>query len=142
MGRPAKWSGPTTAIRVPEHLAEHLIEIARHLDQPDNVQNPTEATAATIDLPIYKPAADAATIAQGLAEGWITHSLPQYPKMLTSEGQGGTYRLFLNPPRELPRQVEASIEEYCDRVFDGLTETERVFLLGRLVEELGEKVDG
>jgi hypothetical protein len=62
-------------------------------------------------------------------------------QMLTSEGKGGTYRLFLEPPRELPPQVEASIEYYCNWVFDGMTETERVFLLGRLVEELGEKVN-
>ena len=140
MPRPPKWSGPSRAIRVPEHLADHLLEIARQLDQPDNVQNPTEATATAIGLPIYKPKADAETITQGLAEGWIVpKALPQM-QMLTSEGKGGTYRLFPEPPRELPPQVEASIEEYCDRVFDGLTETERCFLLGRLVEEMGEKV--
>lgn len=138
MGRPAKWSRPTTAIRVPEHLAEHLLDIARELDNPEpanNVQNPS-------GLPICKPAADAATIAQGLAEGWISHKLPDYPlQMLTSESHSGTYRLFLEPPRQLPPQMEASIEDYCDRVFNGLSECERVFLLGRLVEELGVKVD-
>lgn len=136
-GRPAKWSGPTRAIRVPEHLAEHLIAIARELDnpEPNNVQNPS-------GLPICKPAADAATIAQGLAEGWISHKLPDYPlKMLTSQSPAGTYRLFLKPPPELPPDVEASIEEYCDRVFDGLTETDWVYLLTRLVEEWGVKVD-
>ncbi|MEP0906885.1 hypothetical protein NC969_15360 [Leptolyngbya subtilissima ST-M1] len=137
-GRPAKWSGPTTPIRVPQHLAEHLLAIARELDSPEsanNVQNPS-------GLPICKPAADAATIAQGLAEGWISHKLPEYPlKMLTSESPAGTYRLFLGPPPDLPPQVEASIEEYCDRVFDGLTETDWVYLLTRLVEEWGERVD-
>lgn len=137
MGRPSNWSGPTRAIRVPDHLAEHLMAIARELDnpEPNNVQNPS-------GLPICKPAADAATIAQGLAEGWISHKLPDYPlTMLTSESATGTYRLFLEPPRDLPPQVEASIEEYCDRVFNGLTETERVYLLTRLVEERGVKVD-
>lgn len=136
-GRPAKWSGPTRAIRVPEHLAEHLIAIARELDnpKPNNVQNPS-------DLPLCKPAADAATITQGLAEGWISHKLPDYPlKMLTSESPKGTYRLFLGPPPELPPQVEASIEEYCDRVFDSLTERERVYLLTGMIEKLGVKVD-
>ncbi|MBD1917187.1 MULTISPECIES: hypothetical protein [Cyanophyceae] len=136
-GRPAKWSGPTRAIRVPERLADHLIAIARELDNPEPniVQNP-------IGLPICKPKADAETIAQGLAEGWISHKLPDYPlKMLTSESPTGIYRLFLEPPRELPPDAEASIEEYCDRVFNGLTERERVALLARLVEALGEKVD-
>jgi len=110
-GRPAKWSGPTTAIRVPLHLAEHLKAIARQLDSPEpanNVQNPS--------------------------------GLPT--QMLTSEGRSGTYRLFLDPPRKLPPQTEEVIEAYCDRVFGSLTETERVFLLGRLVEELGVKIDG
>lgn len=139
MGRNPKWSGPTTPIRVPQHLAEHLIAIARELDNPEpanNVQNPS-------GLPVCKPKADAETIAQGLAEGWISHKLPDYPlQMLTSESPTGTYRLFLEPPRQLPSDVEAAIEEYCDRVFAGLTETERVFLLTRLVEERGVKVDG
>lgn len=137
MGRPSKWSEDTIAIRVPKSLANHLLDIARELDnpEPNNVQNPS-------GLPICKPAADAATIAQGLAEGWISHKLPDYPlKMLTSESPTGTYRLFLEPPRDLSPQVEASIEEYCDRVFSSLTETERVYLLTRLVEERGVKVD-
>lgn len=141
MPRPPKWSGPSRAIRVPEHLADHLLDIARQLDIPDNVQNPSEATATAAGLPTCKPKADAATIAQGLAEGWIAHKLPQYPQMLTSQGSGGTYRLFLNPPRPLPPQMEASLEDHADRVFDRLTECERIFLLARLVEELGEKVD-
>ncbi|WOD37389.1 hypothetical protein [Nodosilinea sp. E11] len=136
-GRPAKWSGPTRAIRVPEALADHLLEIARQLDnpQPDNVQNPT-------GLPICKPAADAATIAQGLAEGWIAPKpLPQ-TQMLTSESSSGTYRLFLEPPRELPPQMAASIDEYCDRLLAGLTQSEQAALLCRLVDEMGEKIDG
>ncbi|PZO33507.1 MAG: hypothetical protein DCF17_21840 [Shackletoniella antarctica] len=136
MGRPLKWSGPTRAIRVPDRLADHLLDIARQLDNPEpanNVQNPS-------GLPICKPAADAATIAQGLAEGWIAHKLPQYPQMLTSQSHTGTYRLFLGPPRQLPPDVEASIDEYVDSVFTGLTETERVCLLTRLIEERGERV--
>ena len=139
MGRPLKWSGPTRAIRVPDHLAQHLLDIARQLDNPEpanNVQNPS-------GLPICKPAADAATIAQGLAEGWIAHKLPLYPQMLTSESNAGTYRLFLDfldPPRQLPPDVEAAIEEYVDSVFTNLTETERVCLLTRLIEERGERV--
>lgn len=41
MARPKKWSGETTAIRVPAHLAEKLIEIAQRLDTPQSgfVQN-------------------------------------------------------------------------------------------------------
>lgn len=38
MGRPAKWSAPTVAIRVPAHLADHLLEMARTLDGSDFVQ--------------------------------------------------------------------------------------------------------
>lgn len=142
MGRPAKWSGPTRAIRVPEHLAEHLLAIASQLDHPDNVQNPTEATAATIGLPICKPKSDAETIAQGLAEGWIVSTLPQYPRMLTSEGKDGTYRLFLNPPQDIHPLMEHAIGEYCDQVLDELSERDQLLLLARLVEELGERVDG
>lgn len=104
-GRPAKWSGPTTPIRVPQYLAPHLLAIARELDTPESVNN------------------------------------VQNPRMLTSESPTGTYRLFLKPPPELAPSVEASIEEYCDRVFDGLTETDWVYLLTRLVEEWGVKVD-
>jgi hypothetical protein len=138
MGRPAKWSRPTTAIRVPEHLAEHLLDIARQLDNPEpanNVQNPS-------GLPICKPKSDAATIAQGLAEGWIAHKLPDYPlQMLTSEGNGGTYRLFLGPPPELSPLMEHAIGEYCDQVLDELSERDQLLLVARLVEELGDKVD-
>lgn len=32
MGRKPKWSGPTAAIRVPSHLAEQLLDLARQLD--------------------------------------------------------------------------------------------------------------
>ena len=136
MGRPLKWSGPTRAIRVPDRLADHLLDIARQLDNPEpdnNVQNPS-------GLPICKPAADAATIAQGLAEGWIAHKLPQYPQMLTSDSHTGTYRLFLAPSQKLSPLMEQAVGEYCDQLFDELDEAERVFLLSRLIEELGERV--
>ncbi len=46
MARPSNWKTPTTAIRIPTHLAEHLLEIARRLDDRGFVQNPT---------PVYKP---------------------------------------------------------------------------------------
>ncbi len=106
MGRPSNWSGPTTAIRVPEHLAQHLLDIARQLDSPaNNVQNPTG------------------------------------PYLLTSEGQCGTYRLFLNPPRDLSPLMEHAIGEYCDQVLDELSERDRLLLLARLVEEMGVQVD-
>lgn len=137
MGRPAKWSRPTTAIRVPEHLADHLLDIARQLDKPEpnNVQNPS-------GLPICKRKADAATIAQGLAEGWISHKLPDYPmQMLTSESKDGTYRLFIDPPRELPPLIEHAIGEHCDQILDELSERDQLLLLARLIEELGEKVE-
>jgi hypothetical protein len=50
MARPKKWSGETTAIRVPAHLAEKLIEIAQRLDtpQPGFVQN-SDLHLVTVD---------------------------------------------------------------------------------------------
>jgi hypothetical protein len=67
---------------------------------------------------------------------------PTGPYLLTSEGQCGTYRLLLQPPRELPPWIDAEIKDCCDRLFDGLDEKERAFLLARLVEEMGVQVDG
>jgi hypothetical protein len=50
MPRPKKWSGETTAIRIPAHLAEKLIEIAQTLDTPQTgfVQN-SEMYLITVD---------------------------------------------------------------------------------------------
>lgn len=50
MGRPAKWSGPTTAIRVPAALADQLLDIARQL-QGSFVQNSSAPTVATFEGP-------------------------------------------------------------------------------------------
>jgi hypothetical protein len=41
-GRPAKWQTPTTAIRVPEHLAPQLLALARQMEQEGSVQNSGE----------------------------------------------------------------------------------------------------
>jgi hypothetical protein len=50
MARPKKWSGDTTAIRVPAHLADKLIQIAQTLDTPEPgfVQN-SEMCLITVD---------------------------------------------------------------------------------------------
>lgn len=137
MGRPAKWSGPTEPIRVPKHLAPHLLEIARQLDNPtpDNVQNPT-------DLPICKPKADAATIAQGLAEGWIVpKAAPVPPYLLTSTSSKGTFTYTVNPPPDIPAEVWATADRLLDEVCGEMGQKEHWLMLGRLVEEWGTKVD-
>ncbi|MBD2107407.1 hypothetical protein [Nodosilinea sp. FACHB-13] len=112
MPRPPKWNNPTDSVRLPKHAIPACMALARQLDGS-------------------KPVEDVKNNVQNLLG----------PSMLTSESRDGTYRLFLKPPPELPPNVEASIEEYCDRVFDGLTETDWVYLLTRLVEEWGVKVD-
>lgn len=134
-GRPAKWSGPTRAIRVPEALAEHLLDIARQLDnpEPNNVQNPT-------DLPICKPKADAETIAQGLAEGWIVPTAaPVPPYLLTSTSSKGTFTYTVNRPPDIPAAVWTEAARILDDVCEGLSQKERWLILGRLVEEWGQK---
>lgn len=142
MPRPPKWSGPSRAIRVPEHLADHLLDIARQLDQPNNVQNPTEATHTPNGLPICKPAADAATIAQGLAEGWIApKAAPVPPYLLTSTSPRGTFTYTVNPPPDIPATVWAEADRLLDEACEGLSQKERWLMLGRLVEEWGKKVD-
>ncbi|MFQ3619117.1 MAG: hypothetical protein SNJ50_20700 [Cyanobacteriota bacterium] len=56
MPRPRKWRGETTAIRVPSHLADRLLEIARTLDEIESddsagfVQN-YPATLFTLEDP-------------------------------------------------------------------------------------------
>ncbi|MEA5447127.1 hypothetical protein VB780_01000 [Leptolyngbya sp. CCNP1308] len=139
MGRPSNWSGPTRAIRVPEHLAEHLLTIARQLDNPEpanNVQNPS-------GLPICKPKADAETIAQGLAEGWIVpKAAPLPPYLLTSTSPKGTYRYTVHPPPDIPAEVWAEADRLIDEVCGQMSQKEHWLMLGRLVEEWGQKVDG
>lgn len=140
MARPPKWNGPTRAIRVPEHLADHLLVIARQLDQPNNVQNPSEATATTIGLPICKPKSDAATIAQGLTEGWIVpKAAPVPPYLLTSTSSKGTFRYTVDPPPDIPVEVWAEADRLLDEVCEGLSQQEHWLLLGRMVEEWGQK---
>ncbi|MBW4485059.1 MAG: hypothetical protein KME14_21185 [Tildeniella torsiva UHER 1998/13D] len=138
MGRPSEWSGPTTAIRVPLHLAEHLKAIARQLDNPEpanNVQNPS-------GLPICKPKSDAATIAQGLAEGWIVpKAAPVPPYLLTSTSSKGTFQYTVNPPPDIPSEVWAEADRLIDEVCGQMSQKERWLMLGRLVEEWGKKVD-
>lgn len=142
MARPPKWNGPTKAIRVPEHLAKHLLAIARQLDQPDNVQNPSEATATAIGLPICKPKSDAETIAQGLAEGWIVpKAAPVPPYLLTSTSSKGTFRYTVAPPPDIPTEVWAQADRLIDEVCGQMSQKEHWLMLGRLVEEWGQKVD-
>lgn len=136
-GRPAKWSEDTVAIRIPKSLAPHLLEIARQLDnpEPNNVQNP-------IGLPICKPKADAETIAQGLAEGWIVpKAAPVPPYLLTSTSSKGTFQYTVNPPPDIPAEVWAEADRLIDEVCGQMDQKEHWLMLGRLVEEWGKKVD-
>lgn len=112
MGRPSNWNSPTDSVRLPKHAIAACMALARQLDDPIPLED---------------------------VKNNVQNSL--CPSLLTSQSKQGTYRLVLDPPRPLPPQVEASIDEYCDRVFSSLTETERIFLLTRMVEELGVKVD-
>jgi hypothetical protein len=136
-GRPAKWSGPTTAIRVPEHLAQHLLTIARQLDTPQAAEPSTTPEG----LPICKPKADAETIAQGLAEGWIVPTAaPVPPYMVTSTSAKGTFRYIVDPPPDIPAEVWAKADRLLDEVCGEMSQKEHWLLLGRLVEEWGQKV--
>jgi hypothetical protein len=124
-GRPAKWSGPTTAIRVPEHLAAHLLTIARQLDTPQ----------------ASEPSTTPETIAQGLAEGWIVPTAaPVPPYMVTSTSAKGTFRYIVDPPPDVPAEVWAKADRLLDEVCGEMSQKEHWLLLGRLVEEWGQKV--
>ena len=135
-GRPSPWNSPTKLMRLPAHLEQVLFEVARQLDnpQPDNVQNPN-------GLPICKPKADAETIAQGLAEGWIVSTAPVPPYLLTSTCSKGTFTYTVNPPPDIPAEVWATADRLLDQVCEGLSQKEKWLMLGRLVEEWGQKVD-
>lgn len=51
MGRPSKWATPTTAIRVPSHLADKLIDYAQLLETSfvQNSFEETESVMVTLD---------------------------------------------------------------------------------------------
>lgn len=112
MGRNPKWNSPTDSVRLPTHAIPACLALARQLDDP-------------------KPVGDVKNNVQN----------PSAPYLLTSEGPYGTYRLFLNPPRDLDPLMEHAIGEYCDQVLDGLPERDRLLLMALLVEELGVQVD-
>ncbi|MGB5972692.1 MAG: hypothetical protein WBG38_05210 [Nodosilinea sp.] len=112
MGRPSNWNSPTTSVRLPIHALPAVLALAKQLDDP-------------------KPVGDVKNNVQN----------PTGPYLLTSECQGNTYRLFLNPPRDLSPLMEHAIGEYCDQVLDELSERDRLLLLARLVEEMGVQVD-
>lgn len=112
MPRPPKWNSPTDSVRLPKHAIPAAVALARQLD-------------AT------KPLLDVKNNVQN----------PPAPYLLTSDGPTGTYRLFLNPPRDLSPLMEHAIGEYCDQVLDELSERDRLLLIARLVEEMGVQVD-
>lgn len=112
MGRPSNWNSPTDSVRLPKHAIAACMALARQLDDPIPLED---------------------------VKNNVQNSLG--PSLLTSQSSNGTYRLFLKPPPMLTPDEEASIEEYCDRLFDGFTQTDWVYLLTRLVEDWGVKVD-
>lgn len=143
-GRPSKWSGPTRAIRVPERLAGHLLDIARQLDNPE----PTHNDQPPSGLPVCKPKADAETIAQGLAEGWIVPcAAPPEPApgpYLVTLEEGGEVEQYLVPQvgpltrgeleviDDLVLRVEAALQKW--------TPSEQALIFSGLVREYGQKL--
>lgn len=149
MGRPSNWNSPTTSVRLPIHALPAVLALAKQLDDPkpvetveSNVQNPAEATHTREGLPICKPKADAETISQGLAEGWIVPSAPLPPYLLSSASSKGTYHYTVNPPPDIPADVWAEADRLVEEVCGSMSQKEHWLVLGRLVEEWGQKVDG
>ncbi|HSP30458.1 MAG TPA: hypothetical protein VLO13_00330 [Halomonas sp.] len=116
MGRPSNWNSPTDSVRLPKHAIAACLALARQLDDPKPVEH--------VKNNVQNPTAQTQPL-----------------QMLTSESHTGTYRLFLAPPRELPPWIDAEVDRCCDQLFAGLDETERAYLLSRLIEKMGEKVD-
>ena len=112
MGRPSNWNSPTDSVRLPKHAIPACLALARQLDEA-------------------KPVGDVKNNVQN----------PPGPYLLTTDSPQGSYRLFLDPPRDLSPLMEHAIGEYCDQVLDELSERDQLLLVARLVEELGEKVD-
>jgi hypothetical protein len=112
MGRPSNWNSPTDSVRLPKHAIAACLALARQLDDS-------------------KPVGDVKNNVQN----------PTGPYLLTSESTKGTYTYTVNPPPDIPAEVWATADRLLDEVCGPLSQKEHWLLLGRLVEEWGQKVD-
>jgi hypothetical protein len=116
MARPAKWQTPTTAIRVPAHLSDTLLDIARSMEAvPPARQSDTE-------------------MAEYLS--FVQNSVT--PKLFTVQGSKEQRYIVKSDPLSFEEWKE--LKQVSDRVereiFNGLSESEQLYLLSRLVQEV------
>lgn len=53
MGRPAKWKSKTVSIRIPAHLAEHLLNVAKQLEQLEQPESFVQNSETQTSLLTY-----------------------------------------------------------------------------------------
>ncbi len=119
-GRPAKWSTPTTAIRVPVHLVDSLLEIAKSLDQgiPQNQPDPEMEAYLSFVQNSVKP--KLVTI-RDTEDGFTEHNyIVQAPPLSFEEW----------------KQVKQVNERLEREIFAGLSDDERLYLFSLLVQEV------
>ncbi len=120
MARPGKWSSPTTAIRVPAHLADSLIEIAKSLDQG------IPQSQADQEMEDYL--------------SFVQNSVS--PKLVTIRDTEDNFTehnyIVQAPPLSMEEwQQLKKINERLEReIFEGLSHDERLYLFSLLVQEV------
>lgn len=120
MARPSKWGTPTTAIRVPEHLAEALLAIARSLEG---------------DVPSAKPDPEMAAYLS-----FVQNSIK--PKLLTIRDSEDDFKehhyIIQADPLSFTeyQQVKQISERIHQEIFDGLSAEDRLYLLSKLAQEI------
>lgn len=112
MGRPSRWNSPTDSVRLPKHAIPACMALARQLDEA-------------------KPVGDVKNNVQN----------PTGPYLLTSDSPKGTFQYTVNPPPDIPAEVWAEADRLIDEVCGQMDQKEHWLMLGRLVEEWGQKVD-
>jgi hypothetical protein len=69
----------------------------------------------------------------------VPKAAPVPPYLHTSTSTKGTFTYTVNPPPDIPATVWAPADRLLDEVCGPLSQEERWLMLGRLVEEWGQK---
>lgn len=109
MGRKAKWSGPTEAIRVPAHLVDRLMDLARQLDagEPVDFVQKTRLSPKAYPPNLITIGRAGAETAYLLPGGTIPGDIREEAERLVDELLGECDRQNLDPEFVYIRLVEA-----------------------------------
>lgn len=116
MARPAKWSGPTVAIRVPAHMSEALLSSDRALDTTFPAEQSDSEMAEYLSF--------------------VQNSTT--PKLFTVQGSKEQRYIVRADPLAFEewREVRRVSDRVEREIFKGLSESEQLYLLARLVQEV------